>query len=257
MCELLGMSCNVPTDIVFSFLGLSERGGRTGKHEDGWGLCLYEGRAAHVYREPHPCASSPLAAFVRENPIKTTTALAHIRKKTRGQNQLANTHPFIRELWGRTFSFAHNGTIRVNRKVALSRFAPIGSTDSEWAFCYLLGRLHKRFGSTPPSRESLFAAVSKIGAELGERGSFNFLLSDGKVLIARCHTKLSYIVREHPFSHATLSDADVTVDFTQVTSPRDRVAVIATIPLTTNETWTTLQPGNFVMFSAGKVVAKT
>ena len=27
MCELLGMSANVPTDIVFSFTGLMQRGG--------------------------------------------------------------------------------------------------------------------------------------------------------------------------------------------------------------------------------------
>ncbi len=27
MCELLGMNCNTPTDICFSFSGFSERGG--------------------------------------------------------------------------------------------------------------------------------------------------------------------------------------------------------------------------------------
>lgn len=31
MCELLGMSANVPTDICFSFTGLMQRGGRTGR----------------------------------------------------------------------------------------------------------------------------------------------------------------------------------------------------------------------------------
>ena len=44
MCELLGMSANVPTDIVFSFTGLMQRGGRTGPHRDGWGIAFYEGR---------------------------------------------------------------------------------------------------------------------------------------------------------------------------------------------------------------------
>lgn len=38
MCELLGMSANVPTDICFSFTGLMQRGGRTGPHRDGWGI---------------------------------------------------------------------------------------------------------------------------------------------------------------------------------------------------------------------------
>jgi hypothetical protein len=36
MCELLGMSANVPTDICFSFTGLVQRGGGTGPHKDGW-----------------------------------------------------------------------------------------------------------------------------------------------------------------------------------------------------------------------------
>jgi len=34
------MECNVPTDIMFSFAGLSARGGRRGPHADGWGLAL-------------------------------------------------------------------------------------------------------------------------------------------------------------------------------------------------------------------------
>lgn len=33
MCELLGMSANVPTDICLSFTGLIQRG--TGPHKDG------------------------------------------------------------------------------------------------------------------------------------------------------------------------------------------------------------------------------
>ncbi|HEU4535811.1 MAG TPA: class II glutamine amidotransferase, partial [Polyangiaceae bacterium] len=56
MCELLGMECNVPTDIVFSFTALSLRGGLKGPHGDGWGLALYEGRAARVFLEPESAA---------------------------------------------------------------------------------------------------------------------------------------------------------------------------------------------------------
>lgn len=40
MCELLGMSANVPTDICFSFSGLTERGGNIGPHTDGWGIAF-------------------------------------------------------------------------------------------------------------------------------------------------------------------------------------------------------------------------
>jgi len=52
MCELLGMECNVPTDIVFSFSGLALRGGLKGPHADGWGLALYDGRGVRTFLEP-------------------------------------------------------------------------------------------------------------------------------------------------------------------------------------------------------------
>lgn len=51
MCELLGMSANVPTDIVFSFTGLMQRGGRTGPHRDGWGIGFYEGRGLRLFQD--------------------------------------------------------------------------------------------------------------------------------------------------------------------------------------------------------------
>src|SRR5260370_31436765 len=108
MCELLGMECNVPTDIVFSFSGLAMRGGLKGPHADGWGLALYEHRAVRLFLEPAAAAHSPLARYVRENPIKTLLAIAHVRPRTRGTVALRNTHPFARELRARQFVFAHN-----------------------------------------------------------------------------------------------------------------------------------------------------
>src|SRR4030081_3748114 len=84
ICELLGMECNVPTDIVFSFSGLALRGGAAGPHADGWGLALYEGKAVRTFLEPAAAAGSKLAAYVRSHPIKTLLAIAHVRKRTRG-----------------------------------------------------------------------------------------------------------------------------------------------------------------------------
>jgi predicted glutamine amidotransferase len=113
MCELLGMECNVPTDIVFSFTALSMRGGRTGQHSDGWGLALYDQRFARIFIEPAPACDSPLARFVQDNPIRTLLAVAHVRQRTVGTPTLENTHPFKRVLWGRDWVFAHNGTLPV------------------------------------------------------------------------------------------------------------------------------------------------
>jgi glutamine amidotransferase len=256
MCELLGMECNVPTDIVFSFSGLALRGGKRGPHADGWGLALYEGQAVRTFLEPAAAADSKLAAYVRGHPIKTLLAIAHVRKRTRGDVSLANTHPFVRELWGRHFTFAHNGTVRGVQRHPLGRFHPIGNTDSEYAFCALLNRLDVVFTrGYPKDRRVLWRAVAAIGHDIGIRGTFNFLLGDGAQLFARCATKLCYIVRKAPFRTATLADDDLCVDFSAVTTPRDRVAVVATAPLTRDERWTPGRPGEMWVFRAGKLAA--
>src|SRR5215475_15633302 len=162
MCELLGMECNVPTDITFSFSGLSARGGGKGPHAHGWGLALYDGNVAQVFREPAPACTSALAGFVRQHPIKTLLAIAHVRKKTRGKVSLANTHPFVRELWGKSFVFAHNGTVKNARRHRLGRFRPIGETDSEHAFCALLAGLDDAFpGGYPEKPRALWKAVAE------------------------------------------------------------------------------------------------
>ena len=94
-----------------------------------------------------------------------------------------------------------------------------------------------------------------VGAELGYDGSFNFLLGDGRHLYARCATKLCYIIRKAPFGIASLSDDDIRIDFSTVTTPKDRVAIVATTPLTTNEMWTHGQPGDLWVFKAGRLAA--
>jgi predicted glutamine amidotransferase len=256
MCELLGMECNVPTDIVFSFSGLALRGGDRGPHADGWGLAMYEGRAVRTFLEPAAAAGSRLAAYLRSHPIKTLLAIAHVRQRTRGPISLANTHPFVRELWGRHFTFAHNGTVRDPKRHPLGRFHPIGTTDSEYAFCALMHRLERAFPrGYPADRAKLHRAVARAGKEIGANGTFNFLLGDGEQLFARCATKLCFIVRKAPFKQATLSDDDLTVDFSAVTTPRDRVAIVATAPLTRDETWTVGRPGEMWVFRKGKLEA--
>jgi glutamine amidotransferase len=54
---------------------------------------------------------------------------------------------------------------------------------------------------------------------------------------------------------ATLADDDFAVDFADVTTPRDRVAIVATMPLTRDETWTQGVPGNLWVFDGGALRA--
>jgi predicted glutamine amidotransferase len=252
MCELLGMSANVPTDICFSFAGLIRRGGQTGPHADGWGISFYEDKGCRAFHDPRPSAESEVARFLRAYPIKSRVVVSHIRRANRGRVALENTHPFGRELWGRPWSFAHNGQLRGVKRRPLLHYRPIGSTDSEHAFCWLLDRLRERWVRAPSDR-AVEKALGALCRDLAGLGVFNMLLSDGHGLYCFCGTKLTWLTRRAPFGPATLLDEDLTVDFAAETTPHDVVSVIATRPLTRDEAWTPLAPGDFLVFRQGEV----
>lgn len=255
MCQLLGMNCNVPTDIVFSFTGFATRGGRTDVHADGWGIAFFEGAGVRHFVDYEAAIASPIADLIKRCPIKSKNVIAHIRKATQGRVALENCHPFVRELWGRYWVFAHNGDLKDFSPILNGAFRPVGTTDSESAFCYLLQELRRRFGDAPPATATLGQALRELTTEISARGTFNMMLSDGSALFAHCSTNLYYIVRQHPFATVKLSDEDMIVDFSRVTTPRDRVAIIVTEPLTANETWTQFAPGELKVFVEGTPVA--
>ncbi|MDB5934489.1 MAG: class glutamine amidotransferase [Massilia sp.] len=251
MCQLLGMNCNVPTDIVFSFTGFAMRGGHTDTHHDGWGIAFFEGAGVRLFVDHQAAIASPVAELIKRYPIKSKNVIAHIRKATQGQVALENCHPFVRELWGRYWVFAHNGDLKEFAPTLTGAFRPVGDTDSELAFCFLLQELRARFGDVAPALAPLRAAIGELVQSVAAHGTFNMMLSDGSALFAHCSTRLCYVVRQYPFPTAQLSDEDVSVDFSQVTTPDDRVAVIVTEPLTTNETWTEFAPGEMKVFIDG------
>ncbi|HPO20444.1 MAG TPA: class II glutamine amidotransferase, partial [Rubrivivax sp.] len=76
-------------------------------------------------------------------------------------------------------------------------------------------------------------------------------LSNGQALWAHGSTKLYWLQRQHPFRHARLADEDLSVDFAALTTPDDRVAVVATEPLTADEAWLPFAPGELRVFSGG------
>jgi glutamine amidotransferase len=245
------MSANVPTDICFSLTGLVQRGGATGPHRDGWGIAFYEGKGCRSFHDPAASADSPIAGLVRNYPIKSRIVISHIRKANRGRVCLENTHPFSRELWGQRWVFAHNGQLTGVKRRSLGFYRPIGTTDSEHAFCWLLQRLRRRFPQRPRSHSVMWHYLHGLSSDLDRLGVFNMLLSDSRHLFAYCSTSLSWVTRRAPFGKATLIDADLTVNFSEHTTPTDIVSVIATRPLTADENWSIMQPGEFAVFRDG------
>lgn len=255
MCELLGIASSQPVDIAFSFSGFLQRGGRTGPHADGWGVSLYERQFARTFREEHPAYASPLARFLHDNPIETRLAVAHIRKMTLGAAKLENTHPFVRVFHKRHLVFAHNGTLPHVRARPLHRESPMGDTDSEHAFCWLLERLREIYPSGyPEDAEALGQTMFELFNDLGSDGILNCLLADGRFLFARCGDHLSHIVRRPPLGEVTLADEEIQVNLANVMRGPGPVAVVATQPLTRGEPWVRATPGTLLVFHDGELV---
>ncbi len=256
MCQLLGMNCNAPTDVAFSFAGFAQRGGRTDEHADGWGIAFFEGGEARGLRhfvDHLPACESPVAELIRRYPIKSRNVIAHIRKATQGRVALENCHPFVRELWGRYWVFAHNGNLEGFHPRLHAAFQPVGSTDSERAFCWLMQELAKSHAGVPSIQE-LTLTLRELAPQIARHGTFNFMLSNGQALWAHASTKLHYVERRHPFAHARLADEDLSINFADHTDPSDRVAVVVTAPLTVNENWVPFEAGELKVFVDGVAV---
>ena len=269
MCQLLGMNCNTPTDIGFSFAGFRKRGGATDHHEDGFGIAFFEKNnngkiGLRLFHDDKPSHLSPVADLVNNYPIKAMNVIAHIRKATTGEHSLANTHPFVREVWGEQWVFAHNGqmtdsfikrTTRLMENGNAEHYTPVGDTDSELAFCYLLNRLKATFKSRP-SDEALFAFLTAQCRYLSANGLFNCLISNGNWQLAYAGSLLFYLTRKAPFGEAHLSDGEMSVNFSDVTTDKDKVTILVTIPLTHNEKWQQLAVDECVVFVDGDVIFK-
>lgn len=266
MCELFALSANLPVAATFSLETFSRHGGLEGPHKDGWGIAFYDGNDARLIREPDAAADSPWLRFVEAHPFASPLILSHIRKATRGDRTLANTQPFTRELGGRRHVFAHNGHVAgivEDSGFAISRFNPVGATDSEHAFCALLERLAPlwtRPGSVPGLRDRA-AAVADFAAALRPFGPANFLYADGDTLFVHGHRRrqpngeilppgLTVATRncapEAPFAAIEGLDLD---------TERQTVVAVASVPLS-DEIWTPLVEGEVLAIRDGAIAAR-
>ena len=285
-CQLLGMNCASPTDFTFSFKGFLQRGGETDIHRDGWGVLFYEAEGSGIrqFHDSNPASSSRTANFLSDHPIHTLNMMSHIRYATVGGVELSNVHPFSREMWGINWAFAMNGDIPMFKRDPKAKlealkvpndspcrderyYHPIGSTDSEAAFCAVLNALRVQFQhlpSLPVLQDALHKLCNEIIMEDPEGTIMNFILTCGP------HTQwvyswpgsrpgstvwngLHYTTREYPFTNnCQLCDIDIAVNFSSTNKENDCVSVIATKPLTENEEWIEMSRGELIVFDQGR-----
>jgi glutamine amidotransferase len=254
MCELLGLSFNEPVSPQVSFRAFTRR---SQVNPDGWGIAFYPDKAAQVIKEPKKAEESKWAAFIKEDklPIQSKIFIIHVRKTSVGGNVFKNTHPFHREFNGREYVFAHNGTLKNFKELKLNCFKPIGETDSEHVFCYLLGLMAQE--GINQLQKSHFPWLHKQLSNINSQGKFNCLFSDGTYLFCYHdrdkYNGLCYLRREPPYEKIMLVDEDYEIDLQQKKSPTQRGYIIASRPLT-DERWQRFKGGQLLVFKNGEMV---
>lgn len=263
MCELFAMSSGRATNVNFSFEEFSRRGASTARNPDGWGVAYFEGSDVRLVRDPEPTDGSACARFLMDNAIESNLVVSHVRRATQGRCSLPNTQPFARELGGRMHVFSHNGDLDGIGEVPLDGcHRPIGDTDSEHAFCVLLGELavawQKRDGV--PSLDERFDIVSAFAEQLRPRGPANFIYCDGDALFAHAHKRTQPDGKGmrppglhllHRACHEpTCPDLGPGLG---IEHPLQRVVLLASVPLT-GEDWEPLEEGEVVVARGGQLL---
>lgn len=230
MCELFGASARQPCDYARWLTRFRQRGGAVADNPDGWGLAWWHDGRASLEKAPEPGHRSERLQQLAEA-LVGDLVLAHVRKATHpavpGPD---NTHPFAHDCCGREWLFAHNGMVPdiVGRPCPFRACRPAGETDSEFAFCQLLAGIVDSYD--PAALDRWLDRLEERTSEIALLGQFNFLLSDGSVLIAYGHDRLHHAER------------------------LEGVALVATEPLDDGD-WQAFAPGELRVYRNGTLLA--
>lgn len=264
MCELFGMSSKAPTVLHYELDLFAREGGERHRNRDGWGIAFAEQRDTRLFREAAPASTSALADMIMAQDIPSKAILAHVRRASRGQRMIANTHPFTRTRMGRVHHFAHNGTL--HEIETLPDASPlvnqrVGDTDSELAFLLLLAALDDERSDALDARFAVFEAFCDRMRELG---SANFLFFDGEVLFVHADKRAFELpeglteprepglVMRH-FATEASRQPEWRSRGAHIASLHPQTILVASVPLN-DAGWTALPRGTTLALRNGEVV---
>jgi glutamine amidotransferase len=252
MCELMAMSFVKPIVAKVSIQAFS---GHSEQNSDGWGIAWYPDKAVAMVKQPVRWQAQQTHFLDSYPGLLSSIYVAHVRHRTTGLDPTyADTHPFARELGGREYSFAHNGTLAgAFWQRPLGRFRPVGSTDSEYLFCLLLAELDKRGAGLETMQHWKWLHQLLVG--FNDHGRLNCILTDGEYLLAY-HDKNGFkgLTYRHVFLHEDTAKlfGDATVEMKLQADPVNWGCIVATHPLSA-EGWLRFLPGEMKVIQNGKV----
>jgi transglutaminase-like putative cysteine protease/predicted glutamine amidotransferase len=248
--RLLALSFDGPSSPAF---GLQAPGGSATPL--GWGLAWYPGQqpAALVLKDTGPVGDNPLLAALRGwERFNADTFVAHVRGAT-SRNTEADTQPFVRSHAGRDWVFAHAGSFTPGTAPEyLPAFEPVGRTDSERLFCWLMGLVAERGARS----------LADVGWErlhewfrvANDRGVTNLLLSDGIDLAAYQDRyrlgALSWVRRVAP--HAAITSDELSVNLGGDDARHRSLVAVGTAALADSR-WRPMAGSQLLVLRAGAV----
>jgi transglutaminase-like putative cysteine protease/predicted glutamine amidotransferase len=260
MSQILTLSFDCPSSpsIILKLPIINEQ---TKKQSYGQGFAWYNNDelSATVVKETKYASRSTLIKTMEDvTRFHSTIFIGHIRGAAKKLVQ-KDTQPFSRSFAGRDWIFVHSGDLQSDYALHLpfdtnTIFEPIGSTDSEYIFCYLLEKIKNANARSlvDVGWPLLFSWLQTIN----QLGTANFMLSDGDDTIIyhdRYAYNQLYWLRSCP-PHL-MSHFETDVFSIEITLPFD---VHHTFILVANESIShqceMLKPSQMLVLRRGKVV---
>lgn len=233
-----------------------------GSHPLGWGIAWYpnDDQAAIVKKDPVARGTNVQMENLADwNTFRSTVFFCKAKGAAKGYTH-HETQPFSRSFAGQEWLFMHNGDLDKERLKQLhldkSRFLePLGKTDSELAFCYLLGKIMETEARklSDVSGEMLLHWFEQLDA----LGSADMCISDGLSLACFYGTKSTrklYYSRIQPNDQMSKFESESM--HLEINDPRDtyRTAFIITSSPFDAGSWLAMQPGQLIIARRGTIV---
>lgn len=255
MSDFLILNFDCPTS---PYLSLEEG---TQQKTDGWGFGWYydEGLASSTIRGTGSMGPKALAEMLHKDVDFRATVFTF---KLRGINRsytYDDTQPISRSYGGRDWLFLHNGEIDKHKLVAMDDeravfLKPVGRSDSEAAFCHLLGLVSQaKASSISDIRGKTWLSWFK---ELDSLGWGNYVITDGSaILVYRSQNSeqnvyLSAFKPPHP--SLTWNSKQIDINLSDVTDS-NRTMLMVTTEKTSPGDFQSMEKGQLIIAKRGAV----
>ena len=227
----------------------------------GWGFGWYPGveLAGQTLKDPSAGTTDPAAQILMEwSRFGSSLFICHFRGPAHHRAQ-SEAQPFLRNYSGRAWIIAHSGTLSGDwrRELPLGDrpvFEPVGRTDTEHVFCWLLNQLQAK--GVRSIADLGWKELLDLYRRLNLLGSLNLVLGDGQSLAVYQdqseHQPLFWSRRVPPHAHMPLENRTLALNLEPHQSHRTFTAF--STEAMSEEGWIRMSAGQLLVSRRGQIV---